>query len=410
MSAPASTARPGEARVADAVGVVDAVVIGAGQAGLSAVHHLLRRGAHAPGAPSPIEGAPPGGPGVVVLDAEEGPGGAWRHRWDALTMATVNGIRELPGMPPVEPVPEEPASRAVPDYFARFEQRNPLPILRPVRVTRVEDDRTSPPDPATGLPLLRVHAERTDGGPAPAPLRTRAVLNATGTWTRPFVPAVPGARDFRGRTLHTAEYTRAEDLAGLRVAVVGGGISALGFLLDLEGVAETTWYTRREPVFRDEPFTEEAGRLAVAGVAERVEAGLPVRSVVSATGLAWTPALRAAADRGLLHRHEMFTRILPDGVLEAEGRRRAVDVILWATGFRHELRHLRPLHLHGPAGGIRMQGTAVAADPRIHLLGYGPSASTIGANRAGRAAVTELLVTLAGDAHEKPGGKAPSRE
>jgi hypothetical protein len=31
------------------------------------------------------------------------------------------------------------------------------------------------------------------------------------------------------------------------------------------------------------------------------------------------------------------------------------------------------------------------ADPRIHLVGYGPSASTIGANRAGRAAVRELV-------------------
>jgi hypothetical protein len=29
-------------------------------------------------------------------------------------------------------------------------------------------------------------------------------------------------------------------------------------------------------------------------------------------------------------------------------------------------------------------------DPRVHLVGYGPSASTIGANRAGRAAVHEL--------------------
>ena len=37
-----------------------------------------------------------------------------------------------------------------------------------------------------------------------------------------------------------------------------------------------------------------------------------------------------------------------------------------------------------------MDGTHVAGDPRIHLLGYGPSASTIGANRAGRAAARDL--------------------
>jgi hypothetical protein len=32
----------------------------------------------------------------------------------------------------------------------------------------------------------------------------------------------------------------------------------------------------------------------------------------------------------------------------------------------------------------------VVKDARIHLVGYGPSASTIGANRAGRAAVREI--------------------
>ena len=40
--------------------------------------------------------------------------------------------------------------------------------------------------------------------------------------------------------------------------------------------------------------------------------------------------------------------------------------------------------------------TQVAADPRVHLVGYGPSASTIGANRAGRAAARELTQYLKG--------------
>ncbi len=57
---------------------------------------------------------------------------------------------------------------------------------------------------------------------------------------------------------------------------------------------------------------------------------------------------------------------------------------------RHDLDHLAPLHLRA-AGGIQVDGTRVVADPRIHLVGYGPSASTIGANRAGRSAVRELM-------------------
>ena len=50
-----------------------------------------------------------------------------------------------------------------------------------------------------------------------------------------------------------------------------------------------------------------------------------------------------------------------------------------------------------PGGGITMTGrlaTQVAKDQRVHLVGYGPSASTIGANRAGAAAAKELMAFL----------------
>jgi len=59
---------------------LESLVVGAGQAGLSASYHLLRRG---------IE--------HLVLDADERPGGAWRHRWDSLTMADVHRVADLPG-------------------------------------------------------------------------------------------------------------------------------------------------------------------------------------------------------------------------------------------------------------------------------------------------------------------------
>ena len=89
----------------------------------------------------------------------------------------------------------------------------------------------------------------------------------------------------------------------------------------------------------------------------------------------------------------MFSEIVPQGVRWADGRTQEIDVILWCTGFRSSLDHLMPLMLREATGGIVMGGrlaTMVAKDPRIHLVGYGPSASTIGANRAGRAAAEEL--------------------
>jgi hypothetical protein len=53
--------------------------------------------------------------------------------------------------------------------------------------------------------------------------------------------------------------------------------------------------------------------------------------------------------------------------------------------------------LREPDGGIIMTGrlaTQVSRIPRVHLVGYGPSASTIGANRAGAAAASELTAFL----------------
>lgn len=162
-------------------------------------------------------------------------------------------------------------------------------------------------------------------------------------------------------------------------------------------MTETVWVTRKEPAFREGPFTPELGRAAVALVEERVRRGLPPGSVVSVTGLPLTPAIEAARARGVLDRLPMFKEITATGVRWDDGSEQSFDVILWCTGFRSSLDHLAPLQLRNPEGGILMTGrlaTQVATDPRIHLVGYGPSASTIGANRAGGAAARELASYL----------------
>ncbi|HEX4723417.1 MAG TPA: NAD(P)/FAD-dependent oxidoreductase [Pseudonocardiaceae bacterium] len=330
----------------------DVVVIGAGQAGLSSAYFLRRADLD-----------------FAVLDADSAPGGAWRHRWPTLRMATVHGIFDLPGTHFEPPPPDAPAAEAVPAYFADYEREFALPIHRPVHVdtvTKAGDD-------------FLVH---TDDGE----WRAWAVINATGTWTTPFRPYYPGQATFLGRQSHTADYRGPAEFAGRRVVVVGGGTSAIQLLNEISEVATTTWVTRRPPVFRDGPFTPDWGRMVVALVDERVRAGLPPESVVGVTGLAATPETLKVRDRRL----PMFDRITPEGVAWSDGRFVPADVILWCTGWRASLDHLAPLHLREPGGGIRMDGTRVVAEPRLHLVGYGPSASTVGANRAGREAVREI--------------------
>jgi thioredoxin reductase len=344
--------------------MTDVAVIGAGQAGLSSAYFLQRAGFEP-------------GDGYVVLDGDRAPGGAWQHRWPSLLMETVNGIFDLPGMAFEPPSPRERAAVAVPRYFARFEEQFGLAVRRPVAVRAVRrgaDDR-----------LL----VESDIGTWAA----RAVINATGTWTRPFWPYYPGRETFRGRQLHAVSYPGPEEFAGRRVVVVGGGITAIQLLTELsEAGASTSWVTRRPPVFREEPFTREYGREVVAMVDRRVRAGLVPQSVVSVTGLPVTGAVLEARRRGVLERLPMFDRITPEGVAWDGSAPRSLqaDVILWCTGWRAALDHLAPLRLRAPGGGIAMDGTRVVLEPRLHLVGYGPSASTVGANRAGREAVREI--------------------
>jgi cation diffusion facilitator CzcD-associated flavoprotein CzcO len=335
---------------------VDVVVIGAGQAGLSTSYALVRAGID-----------------HVVLDADDGPGGAWQHRWPSLRLGTTHAVHDLPGLPFAPSGPAEAAAVAVPAYYGEYERRFALPVRRPVTVRSVSRDGD----------LLRVVSSAGDWS-------ARSVVSATGTWTRPFWPRYPGQEQFLGRQPHTVDYAGAAELAGRSVVVVGGGASAVQLLGEISQVAETTWVTRRPPVWREGPFTSEDGRAAVARVAEAVAQGRPPSSVVSSTGLVLTPWAAEARDRGVLERLPVFDRITPDGIAWDDGRFVEADTILWATGFRPALQHLAPLGLREPGGGVRMVGTRTAREPRLHLVGYGPSASTIGANRAGQAAAREI--------------------
>ena len=351
-------------------------MIGAGQAGLSVSFYLKRLGLEA-------------GKEFVVLDRGPGTGGAWQLRWRALRVGSAHHINDLPGMDALGLSFETadrtlPAKDVVSDFYRRYEEFYDFRIVRPASVRQVFD---------RGLNLVvdydDYHGETQE-------LTTDIVVNATGTWGSPFIPWYPGLDRFAGRHVHTTDYTSADDFRDQNVLVVGGGTSAIGFLMELEGVASNlTWVSRRPVEFLDESeLNLEARSSSVAMQDEAARAGRALPSIVSGTGVPRTRRVQAAIDRGVLDAKPMFASIEPDGVRWADGTFLPVDVIIWSTGFRPELRHLAPLKLREKAGGVSVGGGASWKDARVFFAGYGPQASTIGANRAGRQIARQVVAQL----------------
>lgn len=347
------------------------VIVGAGQAGL-AVAYYLRRFELTPGVD------------FIIFDRGPGTGGAWQFRWDALKLGSAHKVNDLPGMSELG-ISFDTADRSLPakdivaGYYRRYEEHFGLQVRRPVTVESVFN---------RGADLVVEHSlgETT----------TRMLVNATGTWGAPFVPYYPGVTSFSGRHVHTSSYLAADEFAGKRVVVVGGGTSAIGFLLELENVAgELFWATRRPVDFKDESeLTIEGGVAAVAAQDAAARAGEALPSIVSGTGVPRTRRVAAGIERGVLVERPMFSAIEEHGVRWPDGTFSEVDAIIWATGFRPELRHLAPLKLREKKGGLTVASGASWQDPRIFLAGYGPQASTIGANRAGRVIARQIMAQL----------------
>jgi cation diffusion facilitator CzcD-associated flavoprotein CzcO len=354
------------------------VVVGAGQAGLSVAYELQRRGLGT-------------GSDVLVVDRGPSTGGAWQFRWEALRLGLAHRVHDLPGMHALglrfeDADRDRPARDVVEEYYRRYEDGAGIVVERPAEAVAVHADGDA----------LAVRVRTPEGI---ATVSTEVLVSATGTWGEPFVPWVAGRNTFTGRQLDTTAYRSAEEFRGQDVVVVGGGTSAIGFVLELEGVAaDITWVARRPVRWLEESSLDlEAATSAVAAQDAAARAGLPLPSIVGGTGVPRTPRMRAAAERGVLVERPMFTAVEPDGVRMADGSFRHADAIIWATGFRPELRYLAPLGLRERAGGYAVHDGVSDRDPRVFLAGYGPQASTIGANRAGRRIARQVIDRLGGD-------------
>ncbi|ESQ88055.1 hypothetical protein ABAC460_17840 [Asticcacaulis sp. AC460] len=342
----------------------DIIVIGGGQAGLATGYYLRRTGLS-----------------YLILDAETLAGGAWRHTWNSLNLFSPAGYSSLPGWPmPPSNGTGFPTRDEVLDYLTKYEARYTLPIKRPERVTAVRKV-------AQGFSVESDRAQYT----------ARAVVSATGTWSRPFIPAYVGRNLYSGLQVHSASYRNSDPFVGQRVLVIGGGNSGAQILAEVSQVADAKWVTLHDPLFLPDDVD---GRVLF----ERASARILGKDLTMPQGglgdIVMVPPVREARARGVLTTVRPFTRFTPDGVVWADGSETAVDAVIWCTGFGPNLGHLAPLNVIGADGRVELTGQQAVKMPGLWLTGYGnwvgaAAATLIGAGRIARHMVPEIVQALA---------------
>ncbi|MDA8371234.1 MAG: NAD(P)-binding domain-containing protein [Nocardiopsaceae bacterium] len=299
------------------------LIIGAGQSGLATAHAAARRGVR-----------------TLVLDAADQAGGSWPHYYDSLVLFSPARFSALPGRRLPGDQDRYPLRDEVVAYLRAYAADLDADIRYGQRVTSVVRDRG-------GFTVTTADGARIGG---------RAVIAASGGFSRPHRPALPGLAAFTGTALHTADYRAPEPFAGQRVVVVGGGNSGVQIAAELARVARVSLATRAPvawvdqcPLGRDIHWWFVRSGLDAAPLREVWQKG---PTLVNDDG-----RYRAAFASGNPDRREMFTRLEADKVEWADGGVEKVDTVILATGYRPVLDYLegtgaldaggRPLHRGG---------------------------------------------------------------
>jgi cation diffusion facilitator CzcD-associated flavoprotein CzcO len=192
----------------------DAIIIGAGPAGLATAAALRSRGLNA-----------------AILEKSDAVGAVWRRHYDRLHLHTDRARSALPGMPIPKAYGRYPSRAQVVEYLEAYAAKFDLkPIFNaPVRAVR-RDGR----------------AWRAEAGENS---RTASiVIAATGWADYPYVPTWPGMATFGGPILHSSVYRNPAPFVGKRTLVIGYGNSGAEIALDLAEAGIDVVLSVRSPV------------------------------------------------------------------------------------------------------------------------------------------------------------------
>lgn len=348
--------------------IVDLIIIGGGQSALACAYYLRRTNIS-----------------YRILDAAPKCGGSWIHGWQSLTLFSPAAHSSLPGWFMPESEQEFPSREEVISYLCRYEERYKIKIERPIMVKDVRREGK----------LFRLVSDGED-------FFCRALISATGTFGKPFIPDIPGRDLFNGLQLHSSAYHNPQHFLGKKVLVVGEGNSGAQILSELSEVAPTVWSTRKAPTYLpDHVDGRVLFEVASAQYYAEERGEIFDASMYHLGNIVMVPPVRRARERGVLKSRGSFIYMDKTGVIWEDNTHENFDVIIWCTGFGYSTDHLKNVVKTDEQGRIRTEGTRATEVPGLWLVGYGAwtgfaSATLIGVGRSARSTVNDISNFLKG--------------
>jgi putative flavoprotein involved in K+ transport len=355
----------------------ETVVIGAGQAGLAAGHHLARRGID-----------------FVIVEANERIGDNWRTRYDSLRLYSPAKYDALPGMTLPLPGHAFPTGNELADYLESYAQAFQLPVRTGVTVDRLEAAHS-------GGFLISAGDRR---------IEAEQVVVATGPFRRPHVPEFARDLDPDIRQIHSADYRNLAQLQPGPVLVVGVSHSGADLAVETADSHPTILSGKSHGQL---PFSVDSRRGRLAWPIMKFVA-FNVLTLRTPIGRKMAPQVRKGGGPLLRVRradllaagvewHEARTVGVQDGrPVLADGTVLDVANVIWCTGFRPDYRWIEPSIVGEDGWPIQERGV-VPSVPGLYVLGIPflsgfASMLVVGAGRdAGY--VVERIAARAGEAH-----------